>query len=308
MCKTRKTPAFCLAVLSTLVFVCGILIIVMTVGMNSVDNALATSVIQAPEFQMAQDAGSVILWICALLSIIVACAGCAAVKIKHRCYIILYGCCLGSIWIGVLIVGCVFAGTASAAPMITQQLCTPAVDKPQNSYQNGGFGRELNQILNSNMCTAQCPCPQEARVVYDNKTEASMNFFSRTRQAGTGNTTNNMIMMNYQATGSFKNFSDCYTQVLAPQATDAQKKNMNSLLKVMSMMEPKFQCSGICNPGLFWFTQSVTLQPPASNCITYLADAVGTKFTPVGLVSILSGVIMGLIWIFQYALWCKYDD
>lgn len=76
----------------------------------------------------------------------------------------------------------------------------------------------------------------------------------------------------------------------------------------MSVMEPKFSCSGVCNPGLFWFTSSVTTTPPTSNCITYLSAAIGNKFTPVGLISILSGVIMGLIWIFQYALWCKYDD
>lgn len=215
MCKTRKTPAFCLACLSTLVFICGVLIIVMTVGMNTMDSALATSVLEAPQFQMASDGGSAVLMICAIISLIVACAGCAAVKIKNRCYIMLYGFCLGGVWLAVFIVGCVFAGTAQAAPVIIQQLCVPKVADPTNSFDNGGLGREMMQVLNSNMCTETCPCPVAAVAVYDNKTESSMNFFSRTRARGIGNTTDNYIRMNYATTGTYDNFTACYNTAIA---------------------------------------------------------------------------------------------
>jgi len=308
MCKSRKTPALCLAVLSTLVFICGVFIIIMTVGMNTMESALATSVLSAPEFSMAADYGSVILYLCAILSIIVACAGCAAVKIKHRCYIVIYGCCLGTVWLGVLIVGAVMAGTASATPVIIQNLCKPSVASPTNSYENGGFGREAMLTLNSNMCTSACPCPGDAKAIYDNKTESSMNFFNRTRFPGSGNDTNGMIKMQYASSGTYSNFSSCYTSVLAATAPAEKNQNMNSLIKVMTVMEPKFSCSGICNPGLFWFSLDVTTPPPGQNCISYLADAIGSKFAPVGLVSVASGIVMGLIWIFQFALWCKYDD
>lgn len=128
MCKSRKTPALCLAILSTIVFILGIIIIVLTVGMDAMDSALSGDDATFSDIKTAQNVGSAILWICAILSLIVACAGCAAVKITHRCYIMVYGCCLGSIWIGVLSVGIFFAVSATAAPALMGAMCSQGVD------------------------------------------------------------------------------------------------------------------------------------------------------------------------------------
>ncbi len=306
--KSRRHPSYFLAFLSTLVLACGILIIYMTVDLIEADLALRNSVLSAPAFQVAQDAGATILMLCAVLSIAVAFAGCAAVKVSHRCYIMVYGCCLGSIWIAVFIVGCVFAATADAAPMITNQLCVPQVTNPKNSYENDGFGRDIMVQLNGNMCSATCPCPPSAAATYENMTETSLNFFNRSKSLGQGNTTAGYTRMYYQDGGDFKNFTDCYNANLSPAATDEQRDAMTQVMKIMQIMEPKFSCSGICNPGLFWFTLPVGTTPPTKNCITFMADAIGGKFTPIGLVAILSGVIMAIIWLFQYVLWCRFHD
>ena len=76
----------------------------------------------------------------------------------------------------------------------------------------------------------------------------------------------------------------------------------------MGAMETRFQCSGVCQPGLFWYTVQVGTAPATSNCVQYIADEIGSKYTPVGVTAIASGVIMSLIWLFQYALWCKFED
>ena len=167
MCKTRKTPALCLALLSFLVFVCGVIMIVMIVGMSTYDQA-ASSSIETPEIKMTSDVGSGLLWVCSIMSMIVAIAGCIAVKIKHRCYIICYGFCLGGIWLGIFIIGCIFAFAATSVPVIGEALCSPMnATAPNNSYNQGGLDRDLMQVINGQMCTPVCPCPVAAKAVYD---------------------------------------------------------------------------------------------------------------------------------------------
>jgi len=162
--------------------------------------------------------------------------------------------------------------------------------------------------LNGNMCTAQCPCPVAAKAYYDTVPQSTMNFFNRTKAAGSGNDTSNNIRMRYAQTGTYSNFTSCYNTVLAPNADNDQNKAVRGILKVMSSMENRFSCSGICQPGVFWYTKEVGTPIATQNCISYVQSEVGEKYTPVGFASVASGIIMSLIWLFQYALWCKFDD
>lgn len=308
MCKSRKTPALCLAILSTIVFILGIVIIVMTVGMDAYDSVLSGDSAGVGDLKAVQNVGSAVLWICAILSLLVACAGCAAVKITHRCYIIVYGCCLGSIWLAVLIVGCVFAGTATAAPALMEAACSQGVDTPTNAYQGDAVDQALQIALNGQMCTAVCPCPGSAKAYYDSLSESQMNFFNRTRQFGVGNNTAGQIRMNYANAGTYQNFSSCFDQVIAPKTDEDAAKSIRGLLKVMGSMEKRFSCSGICQPGVFWYTLNVGTPIATQNCISYVQAEISEKYTPVGLAAIASGVVMSLIWLFQYALWCKFDE
>jgi hypothetical protein len=308
MCKSRKTPALCLTLLSTLVFVCGILIIVMTVGMDSIESALDHPDMAIPEIKAAQTAGSAVLWICAILSLFVACAGCAAVKITHRAYIMCYGLLLGFIWLGVFITGCVFSGTAAAVPVILEGVCNQGVVSPTNAYEGKAIDRSIQILVNGQMCTPQCPCPPAAKANYDAVPEAKMNFFNRTRAAGTGNNTAQQIRMTYSGSKSYSNFTSCFKDVIAPNLGPKETKAINGYIKLMTGLERRFSCSGVCQPGLFYFSLDVTTDLATDNCLQYVANEIGNKYIPVGLVSIISGIIMGLIWLFQYVLWCKFDE
>ena len=216
MCKSRKTPALCLAILSTIVFVLGILIIIMTVGLDAVDSALSTGTAAMPEMKAATTTGALILYLCAALSLIVACAGCAAVKIKHRAYIMLYGCCLGSIWLAVFIVGCILAGTAAATPAMMNAVCDQGVPNPSNAYQGNAFDKSIQLMLNGRMCTPTCPCPGSAKATYDALPASKMNFWSRTAQVGSGNSTSNLIQMYYAGSNTFNTFQECFPVQIAP--------------------------------------------------------------------------------------------
>ena len=271
MCKTRKPAALCLTLCSTLIFLCAILIIVMTVGMDTLETALDNDELAIDEIKAAQTAGSAILWICGIISFVVACAGCAAVKITHRGYIMCYGLILGFIWLGVFIVGCVFAGTAAAAPALIKARCSQGIDDPTNAYQGNALDRNIQILLNGQMCTPQCPCPPAAKSVYDAVPEASMNFFNRTRQSGTGNNTSSQIKMTYSGSKSYDNFTSCFKEVLAPNLKEKEANAIKGYFKIIRALENGTGCSGFCQPGLFYFSLPVTTPPATENCLVTIA-------------------------------------
>jgi len=136
-----------------------------------------------------------------------------------------------------------------------------------------------------------------------------MNYFFRTRAAGSGNTTNGLIRMTYGNTGTFSNFSSCWETNILPNLVDKDTgAPMNGMIRTMKSMEKRAACSGVCNPGLFWYTLDVTTGPPTSSCLSFITGSISDRFAPVGLAGIVSGLIMFLVWLFQYFLWCKYDE
>jgi len=80
---------------------------------------------------------------------------------------------------------------------------------------------------------------------------------------------------------------------------------MDSYMKVMNVLEPKFNCSGACNPALFYFTRTIATQPQGGCMKTVTNELAGTYVFP-GYACIISSIVMAAIFGFQYLLWC--DD
>ena len=73
--------------------------------------------------------------------------------------------------------------------------------------------------------------------------------------------------MFYQTDSSepvFFNFEDCWHVKLSKSGnyTQSYLDQVENYLQVTKSLENDFSCSGMCNPGLFWFTKDVTKQPP----------------------------------------------
>jgi hypothetical protein len=47
---------------------------------------------------------------------------------------------------------------------------------------------------------------------------------------------------------------------------------------------------------------------PSATCLSYLKEEIGSSLTYLGVASIVVGIVILLIFICQYALWCKYED
>jgi len=49
-------------------------------------------------------------------------------------------------------------------------------------------------------------------------------------------------------------------------------ESVDAFIDSMEMFENEYSCSGMCQPGLFWFTQPVTLARPTEMCIFNLVE------------------------------------
>jgi len=74
---------------------------------------------------MLQQGASAVLVICALVSVGVGIMGCLVTKCEHKCFIMLFGCGLGTNAFVIFIVGCIFSSTASWMPDLGTTICMP---------------------------------------------------------------------------------------------------------------------------------------------------------------------------------------
>jgi len=83
---------------------------------------------------------------------------------------------------------------------------------------------------------------------------------------------------------------------------------MNGLFTILTYFETKYTCTGVCKPTLFYYSIPINKGPPTTNCLSYLKQEIGSSLRGLGIASIVGGVIMGLIWCCQYALWRTYEE
>jgi len=83
---------------------------------------------------------------------------------------------------------------------------------------------------------------------------------------------------------------------------------LNSAFTILTYFESKYQCSGICNTALFYYSLDLSIGIPTKVCLIYLKQEIGSSLVYLGIVSIVGGFLMSLIWCCQYALWRTYED
>jgi hypothetical protein len=79
-------------------------------------------------------------------------------------------------------------------------------------------------------------------------------------------------------------------------------------MNLLNYFEQKYTCSGICSPALFYYSLPLTEGVPSATCLSFLKEEIGSSLTYLGVASIVVGIVILLIFICQYALWCKYED
>ena len=85
-------------------------------------------------------------------------------------------------------------------------------------------------------------------------------------------------------------------------------KAIDTGIKILTYFENKYACSGICNPGIFYWTLNIDKGIPTTNCIGYLKQEIGDNMNYLGVTAIVVGGILFFIWIFQYCLWKRFPE
>lgn len=83
---------------------------------------------------------------------------------------------------------------------------------------------------------------------------------------------------------------------------------MEAATAALTYFEAKYTCSGFCNPGLFYYSLDLTEGIPTTSCLIYLKTEIGDSLTYLGVTSIICGVLMCLVFAFQYMLWFPVED
>lgn len=78
-------------------------------------------------------------------------------------------------------------------------------------------------------------------------------------------------------------------------------------IKAITYFEGKYTCSGICNPGLFYYSLDVEAGPPTKSCLQFMKTEIGDRMTYLGVASLVIGILLLLVFLLQYCLWCRYD-
>lgn len=166
-------------------------------------------------------------------------------------------------------------------------------------------------LVNLQMCTSNCPCdPAAYSQGYSNMNPNNFTFNGRSNQQGSGNGPNGKLKITLAsgAQTAYSDFQTCYMAVLKDNYPKDQQNQHMAYFQFMKPMEQRNKCSAFCVPGLFYFTQQISSYPKAG-CVNNILNEAGTGYTVPGTIAIVSSIVMFLIFLFQYCLWCdKKDD
>jgi len=102
-------------------------------------------------------------------------------------------------------------------------------------------------------------------------------------------------------------WGQCWNNTIRAESDANITKSMDAYMKVMRLLEPQYGCSGSCIPALFWFTKKINSKP-TEGCLLQVATDLSSTYVLPGWIAIVSSIIMFLIFLFQYTLWCDDAD
>ena len=81
---------------------------------------------------------------------------------------------------------------------------------------------------------------------------------------------------------------------------NAQKDELGQMLqylekdlgKVLKTYEEKYECAGICTPGLFSISRSIDKGQAQQDCVTGVVDDIADSSKPVGMFGLVLGIIL----------------
>ena len=304
MCfEKRKTPVRCLCVLSGIAVIFGILIAVFAFLFTG-SAVLQNMEKENSSLETARKSVFLVLLIFALVTIIVAALGFFFKCCKNKCFYCLYGILLLPTCLIIIAFGAVATIVSTASGEHVKTFCDELNAKTTTSTTLNGdtevnISLDIYEILEIDdyMCSISCPCKStivSSQWTNDAPAGRTYNF------DGTFETYKECIdetAANTAATGDFKKFADAFVS----------KNEYEDISKWVAFFEGEYECAGICTAADFYWDLPVSKGKPTQNCLDSIIDDLTLAFQGLAITSLLAGLFLFFVFIFQYCLWKKYD-
>lgn len=321
MCLSKKFTQKTIGWFSLIVCLAGIVMIVMGVIMFGSDTVkqIAKEEETVDDFRKATFYALVIF---ALATIGIAACGVVicSCRISNRCCVIGYGIFLLPMWIILIVVGAIglYASTASKDELTTQ--CNDIVDKVgtaytiENNYNNIEISLDVYEtlLMDEYMCSTDCPC-----VDVDAATKAT---WTTEALADGGRAGKPLVFVPAGTSGSFETYQSCIQSFDATNLSTAgysnfgvwanqlnNQDNFDEIMDWVTFFEDEYNCAGVCEPALFYWSKSVSQGMPTESCISSIKDDLSTAFMGLGGACLISGFVLLCNFVLQYCLWVKKD-
>lgn len=87
-----------------------------------------------------------------------------------------------------------------------------------------------------------------------------------------------------------------------------ESEDYEDIVSYLEFFESEYDCAGICDPALFYFSVSVEKGVPSKSCLIGISDELKTSLLGIGGATLASGIFLFITFVFQYCLWRKYEE
>ena len=141
--------------------------------------------------------------------------------------------------------------------------------------------------------------------------EEELNKFRRTKSPDNNN--GDIPLFFCRECDTFPTFETCYaswqSKGYASSTVPGLRQEFATLgsrkdgIQLIGFLEKNFECNGICDTGLFYYTRDLASGVPQSTCLASLKGEIQNNATYLGLAILATGVLCLVTWVLQYALW-----
>jgi hypothetical protein len=145
------------------------------------------------------------------------------------------------------------------------------------------------------MCTTSCPCDlsEDTTGEYAKLTKSDLTTQYPNRVDGMYFGTDKETL--------YSTFADCFSD--SSKFTDDQDVVDQDIIDLVNYLEGEYKCSGVCDPGYFYWTLGLSSGIPTTTCVSVLEDNLGNAGRAFGVLLFLTTAIMIGMLLVQYVLW-----
>eukprot|EP00347_Sterkiella_histriomuscorum_P016058 403354644 len=145
------------------------------------------------------------------------------------------------------------------------------------------------------MCTRECPCYTDMNL--DIYTENALNLYFRTKRSQVDQTTGGLYSEIYRENNGYTNFYDCLKDQLIVNNATKYDILPPEFLNLLRVLEHDYDCSGICNSGLFYIFKDLNHGHPIGGCSYQIKGVVSRVLGDPSIVLIVGFIVCFLTFV-----------